>query len=442
MLYGCSEREQEPEETPDAPAGITLSFDTTIPGYTIPSVFLDGSPKYMPDTPFHAGRTFLGWYYDAQYTRPFNVTDGLTADTTLYAKWRINVDTSELSKDAGKERDDGGIVYQKKNDEYYVCGYTGALPEVNVPENFNDSTVVGVVYGAFDKTIVRKIVLPASVREVEGGAFAGATKLESVTVATASPYYSSEDGVLFTKDEKTLVCLPAAKTSARYELPVSTEAIEPYALYDCDCALAFADNTQITQIGKYAFSGFSGSVKLPESLTFIQKNAFSGADCKVDFSLNCGLTSLGNGEFDGYIGAKLVVPSTIVSISGAAFSDCIAAVDLSETGLTELGENAFYGYAGAALEIPASVRLFKSGCFYKCTAKVTFDEHSDIQTIGENSFSNFAGKVTFPASVKKLEKYAFYHAAKDSEITFASKQSEIVIDKDAFALSQATVVYQ
>lgn len=442
LLYGCSKREEEPTDVPEKPAGITVSFNTTIDGYTIPPVFLDGTPKYMPDTPFYVGRTFLGWYYDAEYIRPFHVADGLTEDTVLYAKWRINRDTSELTKGEGQEKDLGGIVYKKSGEEYYVCGYDGILPDVNVPERFNDLPVVGVLSGAFNGTIVRKITISASIKEIEGGAFAGADKLGAVDVAEVSPYYLSKEGVLFTKDEKSLVCLPATKSSTRYEVPASTETIEPYALHDASCSVAFTDDCKITQIGEYAFSGFSGAVTLPGSVSFIQKHAFSGADCRLDFAGNFGMTSFGNGEFDGYIGSSIVVPASIVSLSGAPFSDCLASVDLSETGLTELGENAFYGYLGAELVIPASVLSLKSGCFYTCTSKITFDERSSIRTVGENAFSNFAGKVTFPSTVRKLEKNAFYHARAGAQIVFSTKQSDIVIDKDAFKLSSATVKYQ
>ena len=41
-------------------------------------------------TPSRDGYTFLGWYRDQEYTRPFTATEPITSDTVLYAKWQDN----------------------------------------------------------------------------------------------------------------------------------------------------------------------------------------------------------------------------------------------------------------------------------------------------------------------------------------------------------------
>ena len=443
LFVGCSDREEENNgEQPPVSTGVTVSFDTRMPGYNIAPLFLDGTDKEMPDTPFYAGYTFLGWYYDTEYTKIFTITDGFTQDTTLYAKWRKNQATIDPSQAPEKETDVGGFVYAKKGDEYFVTGYTGGLPEITVPETYKDLPVSGVRSGAFNGSIVRKINLPASVKTVEGGAFAGAAKLQAVGVADNNSAYASADGVLFNKEGTVLVCLPVMCVATGYVLPAAVEEIAPYALHGCVITVHFPADSQLKTITENAFTGFVGDVMLPAGVIEIEKYAFSGANCKVTFPLSSNVTALRNGAFDGFIGAKIVVPASVTEISGSAFYGCNAEIDLSLTGLTALGDNAFNGYLGRTLFIPASVTSLGSGCFYRCTSVITFDERTDLRMVGEKSFSNFGGKVTFPASVKTVGKNAFYHALSSAEIVFSAKRSEITVDETAFDSSSANVIFQ
>ncbi len=43
----------------------------------------------LPDDPVKEGHTFIGWYYDEEYTRPYD-GEPIKADTQLYAKFEIN----------------------------------------------------------------------------------------------------------------------------------------------------------------------------------------------------------------------------------------------------------------------------------------------------------------------------------------------------------------
>ena len=443
LFVGCSDREQEGPEQPPAPAGITVYFDTQIKGYNIQPLFLDGiTDKDMPDVPYYAGYVFLGWYYDAAGTKEFNIIDGFTQDTTLYAKWEKRQATIGPDQAAPTETDVGGIEYARKGEEYFVVGYTGGLPEINVPETYGDLPVSGVKDGAFSRSIVRKINLPASVRTVEEGAFAGAAKLQAIGVADNNPSYKSVGGVLYNKEGTKLVCLPPMCVATSYSIPAAVDTIGPFAFHGCVISLYFADDGALKTVTENAFSGFVGDVTLPASVENIEKYAFFGADCDVSFPMNCKVTALRNGAFDGFVGAKLKIPASVTEISGSAFNGCAAEVDLSLTGLTALGDHAFNGYIGKKLFIPASVSSLGKGCFYRCTSEITFDERSDLRSVGEESFSNFGGKVVFPASVRAVGRYAFYHALSGAEIVFSVKANELTVDETAFKSSLATVTYQ
>ena len=75
-----------------------------------------------------------------------------------------------------------------------------------------------------------KVTIPATVKEFGENAVYGCTALKEIEVAKDNPYLVSVDGVLFDKDQKTLLAYPAAKTGA-YTVPESVEMISVHAFY-------------------------------------------------------------------------------------------------------------------------------------------------------------------------------------------------------------------
>ena len=128
--------------------------------------------------------------------------------------------------------------------------------------------------GQNDAIYIRHIHLPNKVRYIEGGAFWGLgdeAELQNsfredvksisqkykeklkITIDSKNPYYTIKDGVLFTKDIKTLVYYPSEKTDKVYRIPKSVIRIKP---------LAFARNS------------FLKEVILPDGLKEIGAGAF------------------------------------------------------------------------------------------------------------------------------------------------------------------------
>lgn len=80
----------------------------------------------------------------------------------------------------------------------------------------------------------------------------GSESLQRINVAKGNPKFASEDGVLFDKDRKTLLCFPCGRTGT-YTVPES-----------------------VLEIGEDAFSGCDKLEKLiiPETVVNIGRNAF------------------------------------------------------------------------------------------------------------------------------------------------------------------------
>jgi len=75
-----------------------------------------------PATPSCDGYTFIGWYDDEDYSKPFNFSASITEDTTVYVKWEKNPKVSFASN-----------VDEWKQGAQYV-EYKTALGTLNTPE--------------------------------------------------------------------------------------------------------------------------------------------------------------------------------------------------------------------------------------------------------------------------------------------------------------------
>ncbi|MGN0476751.1 MAG: leucine-rich repeat protein [Ruminococcus sp.] len=90
-----------------------------------------------------------------------------------------------------------------------------------------------------------------SIKNVSATAFAS-TSIESFTVSEENTSLKAVDGVLFTKDEKTLVAYPPCKGGSAYTVPDKTEKINEYAI---------------------AYTNELTTVTVPQSVSYIGKNA-------------------------------------------------------------------------------------------------------------------------------------------------------------------------
>lgn len=78
---------------------------------------------------------------------------------------------------------------------------------------------------------LQTVAIPASVQEVGGQALARCPALTAITVDSGNLNYTAQDGVLYTKDMKTLVQYPNGKTGAAFTVPAGVETIGPSAFY-------------------------------------------------------------------------------------------------------------------------------------------------------------------------------------------------------------------
>ncbi|MBR3997253.1 MAG: leucine-rich repeat protein, partial [Clostridia bacterium] len=122
--------------------------------------------------------------------------------------------------------------------------YTYRLVSISIP-----SSVQQICDNAFRNSNISSINIPASVKVIGEGVFENTTSLESITVDSANTAYTSVDGILYSKDMKTLIAYPAKKNVSDLSLPESVESI---------AASAFSESYQ------YPIKNFNISKNLTE----------------------------------------------------------------------------------------------------------------------------------------------------------------------------------
>ena len=126
------------------------------------------------------------------------------------------------------------------------CGCS-ALAEVSIPDGV---TVFG--YSAFARcAALTSIYIPAGVTKILDKAFEGCSSLSAIDVDPANAEYCSIDGVLYTKDVKTLVACPAGKTSVTVADGVTK--IGTNAFWDCKALTTVTIPASVEAFGCYAF---------------------------------------------------------------------------------------------------------------------------------------------------------------------------------------------
>lgn len=145
----------------------------------------------------------------------------------------------------------------------------------------------------------------------------GCSALKKITVAENHPNYSSVDGVLYSKDGKTLITVPPAYEKTIFDVPETVE----YLGNDC-----FADCVYLEKI------------VLPEGLSEIPDNAFCRCAALKEAVLPEGIERVGQGAFRGCVSLKSVsLPSTVTRIEIETFDDCVSLetihADGNETGI-------------------------------------------------------------------------------------------------------------
>lgn len=166
------------------------------------------------------------------------------------------------------------------------------LKNINLPMD-----VVRIEKDAFlNCSSLRSIVIPASVNDIVPSA--GCTSLENISVSEANTAFVSRDGVLMSRDGKSILWFSMGKRG-EYSLPATVTAIGAYAFRDCSIE-KFVFPAGLAKIGECAF--YNSKVKevvLPSTLKLLPTGVFQKCASLKTVRLGDDVELLSDRVFDG-----------------------------------------------------------------------------------------------------------------------------------------------
>lgn len=229
-----------------------------------------------------------------------------------------------------------------------------------------------------------EILIPASVDVIGHSAFYGCDGIETFNVANDNKNYKSVDGVLMSKDGKTIIQYPAQKSDSIYSI-ISGTFVSDLAFYRCRNLEEIVINSNVKYGKRNPFvsciAGFSFGGIYEDFL-------YGNTKKTVLKSVSANVT----GEF--------VIPKTVVIIESDAFRECtgITSINFDKAQkIKEIDNYAFYGCTGlTSIVIPNTIETIGKSAFENCsnlkTVEFVCDNDSDYNEtlikIGEYAFCN------------------------------------------------------
>lgn len=210
------------------------------------------------------------------------------------------------------------VQYKIENGEAVAFRFPdeSSVLEVTILDEYEGVPVTKVAdFCANNLENIHTIYIGKNVKEIGNWAFENNQKLQRFVVDEENPYFCSVDGVLFTKDMKTLLFYPVSKDvtesvdeqgnivkKSQYIVPDGVEVIRTKAFYKC---------------------GSLVSVTLPDSIKSIEEKAFFRCGAITELSLPKNIEFIGKDAFGYCYGLKEInIPATIKQIDEYAFYNC------------------------------------------------------------------------------------------------------------------------
>ncbi len=194
-----------------------------------------------------------------------------------------------------------------------------SLKTVNLPAGV--TKLFGNVFSGCSN--LTKVTIPASLTSIGAGIFAGCVNLSNISVDSGNAYFSSENGILYSKDKKTLYAHPTA--AGNYAIPSNVTTIYGSAFNGCSQLTNVTIPSSVTSIGSWVFAYCTKleTVEIPESVTTIENDVFYNCVSLKSISFPESVTTIGGYAFNscGNL-TTLVIPSTVTKIYGGAFAEC------------------------------------------------------------------------------------------------------------------------
>ena len=252
------------------------------------------------------------------------------------------------------QTEDGWKYNWLSNGNIVIIGYVGEETNVTIPSEIEGTRVTAIGDWQYFNKPITSITIPNSIEDISIYWFSGFHKsenwhkLESINVDSNNKNYSSENGVLYTKDKLELLLYPQGKSGSRFVIPNGVKKIGYFAFTNCVQLTRVSVPKGVMEISTCAFKGCKSlkDITIPNSVVLIGANVFR--DCAQ-------LT-------------RITIPNSVTEISTCAFMGCSSLTDITiPNSVTKISCDAFeYCTSLKRVVIPKSITSIGSNAFYHC----------------------------------------------------------------------------
>ncbi len=222
---------------------------------------------------------------------------------------------------------------------------------------------------AFYECNIKKLTIPASVTKIQDSSAVRSTY--KIKVEKGNKKYKSKDGVLFTKDGKTLICYPRKKKGNTYRIPNGVRTIGDSAFYDLVQQKGYPYLKKITMpdsVRVIKSRGFRTMTdvkikRLSKNLKRIEKDAFLGCDI-MSLKLPDSLVYIGDLSF-GNIKGTIVIPKNVKEIDSFCVPLRVKKVVVKSKKIKSLSKKAFTWNTKVTFILPKSKKAAYKKLFTK-----------------------------------------------------------------------------
>ena len=355
------------------------------------------------------------------------------------------ISTKATEKD-GEWYDEYGVKYSADRKKlisvpsYYQCSYYSVLDGTvvicddafNWCENLQEITLSLCVTSIGDRAFggcwnLQKITLPSSVTNIGDEVFYGCWNLKEINVTERNKVYRAIDGVLYTKDLKTIICYPKGKENKKFVIPQSVTSIGNSAFESCKNLQEITLPSSVTSIGNEAFYWCSNLKEINVAERNKVYKAIDGVLYTKDlksiicypkgkenkkFVISLGVTNIGKGAFGGCMNLQEIsLPSGVTSIGDNAFHCCENLKEINiPPSITSIGNSAFESCKNLQeITLSQSVTSIGDYAFSGCWHLKEINQLLSVTSIGDNAFSwcKNLREIILPSSITSIGKEIF-----------------------------------
>jgi hypothetical protein len=277
-----------------------------------------------------------------------------------------------------------------------------------------------------------QVSLPASVTEMGAFVFLYCPELIEISVSEDNLNYSSRDGVLFDKEQTTLIRYPSNRATVEYIIPETVKKMTDRAFDYCQNLETVVIPAGLTTIDPGAFERCSSlqRIDIPNTVTNIGMLAFTLCLQLKEVNIGNGVTHIESGAFRSCPQLReIIIPDNVLSLGDSSFLNCAGLETVRiGNGVTEIKGDMF----GSCFQLKEvfmgnDVTLIDSGAFLSCTNLVNVSMGTHVTHIGTGAFfcCSSLTNLNIGNDVTIIEKSAFDGCTKLQEIALPDTVTHI-----------------